>query len=414
MQEGLITKLDCLWYVNVSLTCSHFCRHVLVLYASNPLRKACLSISVCVRSVLSSGKAMGKAKYEDKSSTVSRNPYSQQPIAEPMPQVPKASAWASSPKEKADQRSSDAPAYISVSKICSDAMIYKNDEGTCLFPGLVAVNQPVFLVTLVHPKAYPQIDFKVIDKLDETLQSLAAQGRPGPSNFDDLAQRLHIVTVKTGTFTPYGLPYHNWQQAFYVAGGASACETFLMELDNCIVYTVGHHDKPKYGQFPVHVQMSVNVDLELTKESFDYPLVEIARNVLPKDMAITPLNVYPPQGVRPLMVHFEVVNANEVALTMFGDTYRHRHALDSAGLERSKEDPTDGEPQQKRLETFYLMTSKDVSVEANAAFVTNLLTGTVENVIIDFNLISAPEEGTPTHTFVEGLKKIPTLLMRGP
>ena len=205
MQECLITKLECLWYINVSLTCSHFCRHVLVLYASNPLRKACLSISVCVRSVLSSGKAMGKAKYEDKSSTVSRNPYPQQPIAEPMPQVPKASAWASGPKKKANQRSSDAPAYISVSKICSDAMIYKNDEGTCLFPGLVAVNQPVFLVTLSHPKAYPQIDFKVVDKIDEMLQALAARGGQGPHNWEDLAQRLHIVTMKAGTFTPYGV-----------------------------------------------------------------------------------------------------------------------------------------------------------------------------------------------------------------
>ena len=92
---------------------------------------------------------MGKTKYEDTSSTVARNPYAQQPTAEPMPQVLKASTWLARPKKKANQRSSDAPAYISVSKICTDALIYKNDEGTCLFPGLVAVNQPVFLVTLV-------------------------------------------------------------------------------------------------------------------------------------------------------------------------------------------------------------------------------------------------------------------------
>lgn len=166
----------------------------------------------------------------------------------------------------------------------------------------------------------------------------------------------------------------------------------------------------------------MNVDFELTKENFDYPLVEITRDVFPKDMAITPLNVYPPQGVRPLMVHFEVVNANEVAMTFFGDTYRHRHALDSAGLERTREEPegnNGGQPgnrsqgdRPKRLETFYLMTSRDVNVEADAAFVTNLITVAVENVVVDLRLISTPEDSTPTYTFVEGLKKIPNLLIR--
>ena len=51
-------------------------------------------------------------------------------------------------------------------------------------------------------------------------------------------------------------------------------------------------------------------------------------------------------------------------------------------------------------------------MEADAAFVTNLITVAVENVVVDFRLISTPEDGTPTYTFVEGLKKIPNLLIR--
>ena len=228
-------------------------------------------------------------------------------------------------------------------------------------------------------------------------------------------QRLHIVTVSTGTFAPYNMQYQNWLRAFYIAGNAEACQNFMMELDNCIVYIVKHASTPKYGQFPLQVEVSVNVDFEVTKEDFDYPLVEVTRDVFPKDMTIGPLNVYPPQGVRPLVVHFEVVNANEVAMTFFGDTYRHRYALDTAGLEKTREEPesnTSPGDRQKKLETFYLMTSKDVNVEADAAFVTNLITVAVENVVVDFRLISTPEDGTPTYTFVEGLKKIPNLLIR--
>jgi hypothetical protein len=144
------------------------------------------------------------------------------------------------------------------------------------------------------------------------------------------------------------------------------------------------------------------------------------------DMAVTPLQVYPPQGVRPLMVHFEVVDAVNVAMTFFGDTYRHRHALGSAGLEMTKEEPADGSGEHfgnsprggrsqmtlsKRLETFYLMASKDVSVESEATFVTKLLTDDVVNVIIDLRLISTADEGTATYTFVEALKKIPNLMV---
>ena len=115
------------------------------------------------------------------------------------------------------------------------------------------------------------------------------------------------------------------------------------------------------------------------------------------------------------MVHFEVVNATEVAMTMFGDTYRHRDALGRAGLEMVKEEPAGDSSQQgpytKRLETFYLMASKDVSVSAEATFVTKLLTDDVENVIVDLRLISTAVEDTATYIFVEALKQIPNLMV---
>ena len=49
-----------------------------------------------------------------------------------------------------------------------------------------------------------------------------------------------------------------------------------------------HQGTPKYGQFPLQAEVSVNVEFEFTKENFDYPLVEITLDVFPKDMAITP------------------------------------------------------------------------------------------------------------------------------
>ena len=365
---------------------------------------------------------MGKTKYAAESSTNSVNPYTPPQCVEPMPQVPKASCFVGSPRKRANTRTPDAAAHLSVTKICSDALIYKTDDGLCLFPRLITPNQSVYLVTLSHSKGYPQMDFKFTEKMDVMLKKKVEEDPQRPRDWEDLMQRLHIVTVSTGTFAPYNMQYQNWLRAFYIAGKAEACQNFMMELDNCIVYTVKHASTPKYGQFPLQVEVSVNVDFELTKEDFDYPLVEVTRDVFPKDMTIGPLNVYPPQGVRPLVVHCEVVNANEIAMTFFGDTYRHRHALDNAGLERTREEPesnNSGQPgnkspgdRQKKLETFYLMTSKDVNVEADAAFVTNLITVAVENVVVDFRLISTPEDGTPTYTFVEGLKKIPNLLIR--
>ena len=358
---------------------------------------------------------MGKTTYADASGTIVPIPAAQYGNAEPMPQVPKASTFVASPKKKANQRSPDAAAYLCVSKVCSDAMIYKDDKGVCLFPGISSVNKSVFLVTLSHPNAYPQIDFKVVDKIDAMLKTKFVESVGRPRDWNDLVQKLHIVTINTGTFAPYNLPYHNWQRAFYVAGDASVCENFVMELDNYIVYNVEHQEKPKYGNFPLKVQLGLNIGFNLVADDFDYPSVEIVRDVRLEEMAVTPLNVYPPQGVRPLVVHFEVVNADEVAITMFGDTYRHREALNNAGLEFCKDDAATNSADLSRTtrqETFYIMGSKDVSVKAEAVFVQNLLTSVVENVIVDVRMFSLPYDGSATHTCVQALKMTPNLMVR--
>ena len=301
--------------------------------------------------------------------------------------------------------------------------MYKDDKGVCIFPGITTVNQSVFLVTLSHPEAYPQIDFKIEEKLEAMLSNKVDEGNPDPRSWEELVQKLHIVAVNTGTFAPYNLPYKNWQRAFYVAGDTAVCLNFVMELDNGIVHTVEHNTKPKYGQFQLKVQIGKNVDLQIAKEDFDYPFVDISTGLDADEMAVTPLQVYPPQGVRPLMVHFEVVNAHEVAMTFFGDTYRHREALSNAGLEMCREEPTEqasdmeqsSSSQQfgrtKRLETFYLMSSRDVSVELQASFVKKLLTNDVENVIIDLRLISTAVKDTQTFQFVQALRDVPNLVV---
>ena len=103
-------------------------------------------------------------------------------------------------------------------------MIYEDKNGAPLFPGIHTANQSVFLVTLSHPEAYPQIDFKIIDKFDAMLKEAFQEDNSRPRDWEDLVQKLHIVLVNTSTFAPYNLPYKNWQRAFYVAGKGSHCE----------------------------------------------------------------------------------------------------------------------------------------------------------------------------------------------
>ena len=362
---------------------------------------------------------MGKTKYTAAVSAGSANPYAQQGNAGGMPQVPKASTSVGSPQKRANQRTPTAPAYLCVSKVCSEATIYTKDDGVCLFPGITGVNQSVYLVTLSHPNAYPQIDFKFVEKMDEMLRAKPEASSPQPRNWEELLKQSHVVSVTTGTFVPYNLPYKNWQRAFYVAGDAAGCLNFLMEIDNGIVHTVNHHTKPKYGAFPLQVQLAQNVGFTLQKGDFDYTAVEVIENVRTDALAVTPLNVQPPAGVRPLVVHFEVVSETEVAMTFFGDTYRHRHALETAGLDRTKEEEatpdaaaqTGGSDRAKRLETFYLMSSKDISVEAEATFVTSLLTVAVEHAIVDVRVVGVPVVDTVTHAFVASLQEFPNLLV---
>ena len=80
--------------------------------------------------------AMGKTKYAKASATVPEIPATQVNCVEAMPQVPKASSFMASPKKKANQRTPDASAYICVYKVCSDAMIFKDDNNVCVFPGI--------------------------------------------------------------------------------------------------------------------------------------------------------------------------------------------------------------------------------------------------------------------------------------
>ena len=100
-------------------------------------------------------------------------------------------------------------------------------------------------------------------------------------------------------------------------------------------------------------------------------------------------------------------------MTIFGDTYRHRRALDTAQLEMTKEEP-DPNGQQvngRRLETFYLMATKDVSLETEAAFVKRLLTDDIENAIVDLRLISKPAQDSAAYKFIEDLKASPNLFI---
>ena len=68
---------------------------------------------------------------------VSQTSGAQSANAEAMPEVPKASALVGSPRAKqANARKPDALAHLCVYKIGSDAMIYKDDQDVCLFPGI--------------------------------------------------------------------------------------------------------------------------------------------------------------------------------------------------------------------------------------------------------------------------------------
>ena len=57
------------------------------------------------------------------------------------------------------------------------------------------------------------------------------------------------------------------------------------------------------------------------------------------------------------------------------------------------------------------MALRDISVESEATLVKKLLTDDVENVIIDLHVLSSAAKDTAAYTFVEDLKKIPSLFV---
>ena len=117
----------------------------------------------------------------------------------------KASVLGASPRKKSKQRSPDAPAYLCVYKVCSDATMFKDEQGAVLFPGINSVNQSVVLVTLSHPEAYPQIDVKIEQQFDAMLKAKFVEDSTRPRDWEDLVKQLHIVPINTGTFVPYNL-----------------------------------------------------------------------------------------------------------------------------------------------------------------------------------------------------------------
>ena len=86
---------------------------------------------------------MGKTKYAAAvvAAKVSQTSGAQSVNTEAMPEVAKASALLGSPRaKKVDTRKADADAHLCVYKVGSDAMIYKDDQGVCLFPGIDTIS----------------------------------------------------------------------------------------------------------------------------------------------------------------------------------------------------------------------------------------------------------------------------------
>ena len=338
---------------------------------------------------------------------------------ETMPKVPKASTHvAGSPLKKANTKSADAPAYICISRVASEALLYENDEGGCLFPGINTYGSSVYMVAVSHSGAYPSVDFKMTERFDAFLQVQHAEVEGSPKSWEEMAKVLHAVPVVTGAFVPYNLPYMTWQRVVYIGGAIANVRNFVLELDNLIVHLTEQPTKPKFGNFPLKIQIGMGVELELKKEDFDYKLVEIEVQV--ENLCVSPLNVYPPQGVRHLIVHVEIVGTTQLAMTFFGDTYRHRVAFRENGLDMSKEEPTDVDGMEssnpyfnrKRLETFYIMKTTDITDPTNADYVKALLSDLIHNVVVDVRLVSKPEPETEVSVFLQSLKTLHNLFFR--
>ena len=335
--------------------------------------------------------------------------------------VPKASSYAaptnggSPPKKlKVAQKNPNAPAYLCVSKVSSEALYFTDDSELPIFPGDFAAGRPVYLVTLSHPGAFPSCAYKLTDSIDTMLQQEDAEEAPDrPKNWGQLAERLHFIEITTGTYAPYNLPYQNWQRAYY---GLDA-KNFCMEIDSMIVYLKQNRTAlPKFGDFPLKVQIARGVDFTLSKKDFDYPFTNVHVGV--ETLAITPLNVYPPVGVRPLVAHVELVGESGIAMTFYGDTYRHRKAFRDNGLEMERESMSeDGNDSnmnspKKRQECFHIMTTKDITNAEDAETVKNLVTEAIAHVIVDFRVLASPVPDCAGAKFLQSLQEHPNLMVR--
>ena len=165
---------------------------------------------------------------------------------ETMPNVPKASTHltGSSPK-KANTKSPDAPAYICIFRVASEAVIYENDEGGCLFPGIKTCGNSVHMVTFSHWGAYPSVDFKMAERFDDFLRAKNSDETGLPKSWLEMLNALHAVSVVTGSFVPYNLPYTTWQRVVYVGGSVENVRNYVMELDNLIMHLMQQPAKPK-------------------------------------------------------------------------------------------------------------------------------------------------------------------------
>ena len=85
--------------------------------------------------------------------------------------MPRASACVTgSPLKKHNTKSPDAPVYLCVFRVSSEAMIYENDDGSCLFPNINEFGIEVYMISVSHVNAYPAIDFKLSERFDDFLR----------------------------------------------------------------------------------------------------------------------------------------------------------------------------------------------------------------------------------------------------
>ena len=67
----------------------------------------------------------------------------------------------------------------------------------------------------------------------------------------------------------------------------------------------------------------------------------------------------------------------------------------------------------ERVETFYIMSTQDISVKENVEKVKELLTTSIGNCIVDVRIIGVTESDTVAGEFLRDLKETSNLVFRG-